>query len=372
MTSESHVSELIELIYEAADQTDRWPDFLNRLADSCGSDGAGLNFYASNHAERWGINPRTDPAYEQSYVQYYAARDLTSRANLRLQPGVVDTNNLWEIAPDIRCTEFYNDWMKPQGINAGAHILAGHTMGGALVLSLRNSRALELRHATLLRRLAPHVVRAVELNVRLARAEADRIVSLNILDRLEQGVFLVDAKGEILFANQTAEGLLRGEQGLLGRGRVLSAGTPAETGAMRALIEGCARSGAEAGSGGTVVVSRGLDRTPLSLVVIPTRGIVAHLHNRCPAAVIFVTDPDRTAGPSRDYLRALFKLTPTEAALAVELVEGDGLQSAATRLGIKRETARTHLQHIFEKTGTRRQAELARLLVGLSGGLRQG
>jgi DNA-binding CsgD family transcriptional regulator len=141
---------------------------------------------------------------------------------------------------------------------------------------------------------------------------------------------------------------------------------------LRSLIAGCARAGAEAGAGGTIVVSRGSDRTPLSLVVMPTRGVVAQLHTRCPAAIIFVTDPDRASGPSRDYLRALFKLTPAEAALAVELVEGDGLQSAAMRLGIKRETARTHLHHIFEKTGTRRQAELARLLVGLAGGLRQG
>jgi DNA-binding CsgD family transcriptional regulator len=41
---------------------------------------------------------------------------------------------------------------------------------------------------------------------------------------------------------------------------------------------------------------------------------------------------------------------------------GDGIQACADRLGITRATARTHLAHIFRKTGTNRQAELVRLL----------
>jgi len=35
----------------------------------------------------------------------------------------------------------------------------------------------------------------------------------------------------------------------------------------------------------------------------------------------------------------------------------------ASRLGISLATARTHLAHVFDKTGTRRQAELVRLLL---------
>jgi DNA-binding CsgD family transcriptional regulator len=44
-------------------------------------------------------------------------------------------------------------------------------------------------------------------------------------------------------------------------------------------------------------------------------------------------------------------------------LETDGLQAAADRLGISLATARTHLAHVFDKTGTRRQAELVRLLL---------
>jgi len=56
-------------------------------------------------------------------------------------------------------------------------------------------------------------------------------------------------------------------------------------------------------------------------------------------------------------------LTPAEAAVAVEVLEADGLQAAAGRLGISLATARTHLAHVFDKTRTRRQSELVRLLL---------
>jgi DNA-binding CsgD family transcriptional regulator len=39
------------------------------------------------------------------------------------------------------------------------------------------------------------------------------------------------------------------------------------------------------------------------------------------------------------------------------------MAAAAARANITIGTARTHLEHIFEKTGVRRQAELVRLLL---------
>jgi DNA-binding CsgD family transcriptional regulator len=56
-------------------------------------------------------------------------------------------------------------------------------------------------------------------------------------------------------------------------------------------------------------------------------------------------------------------MTPAEAGFAIEILSGDGIQAAADRLSISRSTARTHLSRIFDKTGTRRQAELVRVLI---------
>jgi DNA-binding CsgD family transcriptional regulator len=62
--------------------------------------------------------------------------------------------------------------------------------------------------------------------------------------------------------------------------------------------------------------------------------------------------------PQMALLRNRFRLTPAEARLVLRLVTGDSLQSAAKALGVKYGTVRTHLKTVFQKTGTRRQAEL--------------
>src|SRR6476469_10394374 len=59
-----------------------------------------------------------------------------------------------------------------------------------------------------------------------------------------------------------------------------------------------------------------------------------------------------------DLLRCHFGLTPAEARLALHLVAGETLRSAAVKLSITYETARTCLKSIFNRTGTCRQAEL--------------
>ncbi|WP_447725963.1 helix-turn-helix transcriptional regulator [Sphingomonas koreensis] len=55
-----------------------------------------------------------------------------------------------------------------------------------------------------------------------------------------------------------------------------------------------------------------------------------------------------------------FGLTSAEHRLLKLLFEGMSLAGAALSLGIARTTARTHLQRIFDKTGSRRQSDLVR------------
>jgi DNA-binding CsgD family transcriptional regulator len=61
-----------------------------------------------------------------------------------------------------------------------------------------------------------------------------------------------------------------------------------------------------------------------------------------------------------------FKLTPTELRVLFAIIEVGGVPEVAEVLGISETTARTHLKHLFEKTGTSRQAELVKLVAGYS------
>ena len=90
-----------------------------------------------------------------------------------------------------------------------------------------------------------------------------------------------------------------------------------------------------------------------------------------PAAVVFVSDPKSVAVALAPVLRAQYGLTRREADLAVLLADGLGIGEAADRMAISMNTARSHLRQVFDKTGTRSQAALARELArsGMIGAL---
>ncbi len=59
----------------------------------------------------------------------------------------------------------------------------------------------------------------------------------------------------------------------------------------------------------------------------------------------------------------VYGLSRTQERLARELIDGRDLSAAATALGISPNTAKTHLQRIYDKTGIRAQPALVRLLL---------
>jgi DNA-binding CsgD family transcriptional regulator len=59
-----------------------------------------------------------------------------------------------------------------------------------------------------------------------------------------------------------------------------------------------------------------------------------------------------------------FKLTPAEMRVLMMIVEVGGVPEAAPVLGISETTVKTHLQRIFAKTATGRQADLVKLVAG--------
>jgi DNA-binding CsgD family transcriptional regulator len=85
--------------------------------------------------------------------------------------------------------------------------------------------------------------------------------------------------------------------------------------------------------------------------------------------MMIIVDPTREVRPHSDLLRLAFNLTRAEAMVASLTLEGRGLKAVADQLGLSIATVRTHLQHVFEKTGTGRQAELVNVLARLGPGL---
>jgi len=181
-------------------------------------------------------------------------------------------------------------------------------------------------------------------------------------DRSGIGVVLINPAGQVTVCNQRAEQIVRQADGLSVIKSRLCAADSAEAEVLDQLIATAVADGVnhDVRSGGVAIVHRPSLRQPFVLVVSPLTIKTGSIDNdpSHPRAVVLVKDPSDADKANPELLIDLFGLTRREAEVALAVVEGHGLRAAAQQLGIAATTARTHLQHVFEKTRTRRQSEL--------------
>ncbi|POF42402.1 hypothetical protein B0D71_13350 [Pseudomonas laurylsulfativorans] len=215
-----------------------------------------------------------------------------------------------------------------------------------------------------LRALIPHFAQALSLAAHLERHETQSELYEGALNRLHIGAIVLDERQHLLRCNQVAQTMLDEEDGL----KLVAGGLEAHYKTERSILHDLISS---AGTTAQVMsISRPSGKRKFGLVArsIPLR---AESEGKCrPAWVIFICDPDAQTTAPREILRQVFDFTPAEATLTMELAKGLALDEAAELLGIRLNTARTHLRSIFAKAGVTRQAELVRIVlngvIGLS------
>ena len=70
--------------------------------------------------------------------------------------------------------------------------------------------------------------------------------------------------------------------------------------------------------------------------------------------------------PPSEIIQSLFDLTPSEARVARGLASGMTTEDIASQSSVSRNTVRSQVRGVLEKTGCKRQAEVVALLTGLS------
>ena len=369
MISDIELAGLIAAIYEAGVDFSRWPDVLERIAATFDAPSAGMARQGLTPSEAWAMTSRLDPSFARDYVHHYHAVNPIWRRAASAAAGTIQTDTMLMPRAELVRTEFFNDFLIPQECGGMLNTVALVEDGRQTVVTVHARREIQDEEIALYRLLTPHLRRAVEINVRLSATSINHAAATGVVDRLDEGVLFVDEGARVTFANPAAEALLAAGAGLRRSGGVLQAAVTSETAALHAAIGRCA--GADQRRGGALSVTRGLDRSPLAVRVTPVvNNFPSWMIGRRPVAIVTVSDPSRQAKPAARQLQDQFGLTRAQAALAVEILAGDGIQAAADRLGVTRATARTHLARIFEKTGANRQAELVHLLLAATPSLR--
>jgi DNA-binding CsgD family transcriptional regulator len=84
------------------------------------------------------------------------------------------------------------------------------------------------------------------------------------------------------------------------------------------------------------------------------------------ATILFLHDPTRRIELPVAWMMDAYGLTLAEARAALSASSGMTVEGMARQLDLSPNTIKTHLRRVFAKTGTRRQAELTRLVALLS------
>jgi DNA-binding CsgD family transcriptional regulator len=213
------------------------------------------------------------------------------------------------------------------------------------------------------RLLFDHVERALEVEYRLD-AQRGIVAGIAAAAAADSGCVGLDHRGQLIFANAMASDLARGAFTLGPEG--IAARIGEQNRVLRALIGACldVACGAGVRPGGAMRLSRPR-RSDLFVTVAPVPRDGGNPRWLGASVLILIVDPNIARAPDEAVLRQLFGLTPAEAALAAQLAIGLSLREAASARGIAYSTARSYLEQIFHRTGTRRQAELTRVLLTL-------
>ncbi|MGH9353638.1 MAG: helix-turn-helix transcriptional regulator, partial [Terriglobia bacterium] len=114
---------------------------------------------------------------------------------------------------------------------------------------------------------------------------------------------------------------------------------------------------------GVMRAHRESGKKPYAILVAPVSRNYPALSPVRPSVCVVITDPESIRALPVQDLRAAFGLTEAEARLAALLATGAELRDAAAELNITYGTARVRLAEIFQKTDTRRQGELVKVLL---------
>ena len=359
-TEHAEFESLVDRIYQAATESGNWAPALERMRDAFrGISGILVSHDFASATGRVRHAVGCAPEYVRSYADHYAARDVWFKQDHRNgTPGAAWTGRQLVPHRELVKSEFYAGWLRPQGWFHTIHSVVhrdGDEVWYIAVAAPRSTRAYGEGDLALLRRLAPHVRRALQFQHVTSELRLRNRAAMEALDRLPVGVALLSAAGRVLATNATAEEIVARRDGLRLCADRFEATHNGDNSGLQALI---------AGAGGPIALSRSSGHRPLSVLVSPmSRSAAADLGSEGTAVVVFLDDPERAVEIDTDRLRQLYALTRTEARLAAHLTAGRRLDACAEAMGITSLTARTHLKHIFSKTGTARQAELVGLLL---------
>jgi DNA-binding CsgD family transcriptional regulator len=373
MAEADQVAELIGDIYDASLDPSLWPRALEKTCRYVEGMSSTLGSHhptegsARYHFE-WGNDPHYARLYSETYVKL---SPMLVPTLLHAQVG--DVLGVADLIPydEFLASRFYKEWAAPQGIVDAVSVpLDRSATSFAVIVVNRHKRHGQIDEATRRRMavLAPHFRRAISVGKAIEHHKIEAATLADTLDGLAAGTFLVDASGRIVHANTPGQAMLAAGEILNGSGGRLSAPEPLGSQALHDAFAAADAGDTAVGAKGVAVPLTPGDAEPWIAHVLPlTSGMRREAGARhAAAAAVFVHKAALDLACPMVTMAELYRLTRAEVRVLMAIVEIGGVPEIAPVLGISETTVKTHLQRIFDKTGTNRQADLVKLVAGFT------
>jgi DNA-binding CsgD family transcriptional regulator len=353
--------ELLGLLHQAPGSGAAWGRFLDALRAAISPDTVVL-FAAEAHEQRPGFLAGSGLGVSSVYLGDFLRPSVPHPNAAEVPLGAV--HELPANHPAFLTATLYREVLEPAGVLPGPGLFvvterdAQHVRSVTLVLPTSPQWKPSASDRALLERLAPHLLIARRLHLRLAERGRDSEALLAVFDQLVLGVVFLDERMRVSFVNRSAAEILCVAAGFASSESPAGDVPDERTRALERLLR------SEKGEFGARVYPHPLDGRPLQVLATPFRwrdaeGIEQARFTRA----LFIGDPKQRTGDPIGVLNSIYGLTHGETRLTMLLLSGCSVEEAARLLRVSVGTSRGVLKKVFEKTGTNRQAALVRLLL---------
>jgi DNA-binding CsgD family transcriptional regulator/PAS domain-containing protein len=364
------LSSLIGDIYDAALDPALWTPVLQKIGAFIGGPAASL--YSKDTVRKtgnvfyvFGVEPQFVQTYFDKYVKY---DPFTTTRYFFPTEQVISTKDIMTYK-EFRETIFFKEWAQPQGwvdfVSASLEKstttyaecgIFWHERYGVVTDKARRRMSL----------LIAHIRRAALIGNIIESQKVEAAALADTLDGIAAGIIFVDAAGRIVHANAHALEMLTEASILRGTGGKLAAIDAAADHLLYDIFTKANSGDAAVGTTGIAVPLSSRDGERYVAHVLPLTSGARRKAGVAYSAVaaVFVRKAALELPHPLETIAGTFKLTPAEMRVLMMIVQLGGVTEVAPVLGLSEATVKTHLQHIFAKTETSRQADLIKLMAG--------
>ncbi|MET1027584.1 MAG: helix-turn-helix transcriptional regulator [Dongiaceae bacterium] len=351
-TAESS-ADLLGNLYDVTGAPQNWMRFLRNVTPLLNGAAAGIGTYISGddgdtlHAMH--VEADSNPSFPLNGAISRAAGTIAEPMRSALPLGVLQHLATLEAPCVITVSIEQPCQLRELGFTQALIGLCSQQDGmlSYLVVARHDDPAFSLLDELEIRPFLPHIARSLHLHQLIKRLSAGVNTAVSVLDRLPVGIIFFDEQAACLSMNESARRSINDARFLLRH--------------MQTYILSREKAG------------RSIEVKMPQVVALPpqhgdqhyfllTWDVLADSRDSL-HTVFFIINPDQKIHIDVQALCRLFRLTASEAKVAALIANGTHLDDVAVELDISLNTVRTHLRHIFEKTGVERQADLVHLLL---------